>query len=258
MSEWKFAELKDLVKSDRPITYGIVQTGEHIEDGIPCVRVVDLTNRNLDPKNMIKTSHEISESYGRTILEQDDIMFALRGEIGFVTKVPEWLVGANLTRGVALISPRAEVLPDYLLYAIQSDEVRQEIMMQVNGSALKEIPLSGLRKVKIPLPPLEEQRKIAAILGTWDKAIDLLQRLTEALQARTKGLMQKLLTGEVRFAEFEAEAWREIKLREIVTKIGSGVTPKGGSASYLTEGIPLIRSQNVLVGQLDLSDDQNE
>jgi type I restriction enzyme S subunit len=50
------------------------------------------------------------------------------------------------------------------------------------------------------------------------------------------------------------EGWEKIKLKNIVTKIGSGVTPKGGSDSYETSGIPLIRSQNVLWGSLDFSE----
>ncbi len=48
--------------------------------------------------------------------------------------------------------------------------------------------------------------------------------------------------------------WRLLKLRDAVTKVGSGITPKGGKESYLTEGIPLIRSQNVLDGILNISD----
>lgn len=50
------------------------------------------------------------------------------------------------------------------------------------------------------------------------------------------------------------KGWRLIKLRDAVTKVGSGVTPKGGKDSYLTSGIPLIRSQNVLDGTLDITE----
>lgn len=50
------------------------------------------------------------------------------------------------------------------------------------------------------------------------------------------------------------KGWTVIKLSEYVNKIGSGVTPTGGSNTYKSKGIPLIRSQNVLWGKLELSD----
>ncbi|MBK8028801.1 MAG: restriction endonuclease subunit S [Chloroflexi bacterium] len=159
--------------------------------------MVDLTSGNLSPENMITTSQEISQSYRRTILQQDDLMIALRGEIGFVAKVPPALVGANLTRGVALIAPdRSKALPDFLVQAIRSDLVRDEILNQVNGSALKEIPISGLRKVLVPIPPLPEQRAIAAILSTWDEAITLTAKLIDVLKRRKAALMQLLIRGD--------------------------------------------------------------
>ena len=48
--------------------------------------------------------------------------------------------------------------------------------------------------------------------------------------------------------------WLDCKLGDLVVKVGSGVTPKGGSESYLASGVPLIRSQNVQRGSLSLSD----
>ena len=68
---------------------------------------------------------------------------------------------------------------------------------------------------KYSLPPLAEQRKIAAILSTWDEAITLTGQLIAALQRRKQALMQLLLTGAVRFPEFEDE-WEEAKLGKYV------------------------------------------
>jgi type I restriction enzyme, S subunit len=69
--------------------------------------------------------------------------------------------------------------------------------------------------VPIPLPPLPEQQAIAAILSTWDEAIALTEALIEALQQRKQALMQLLLTGEVRFEEFEASEWNEAQIQDI-------------------------------------------
>lgn len=217
--DWKVLSLENLVKKDRPVRYGIVQTGENISDGISCLRVVDLTSRNFDKNNMIKTTPEISQSYSKTLLEKDDIVFALRGEIGDVILVDERLEGVNLTRGVALISHNSEVLPEYLLWQLRSPLVRHKMLLEVNGTSLKEIPISALRKIKIPLTREKEQQKIASILSTWDTAIQKTQQLIEKKQQLKKGLMQQLLTGKVRLKEFQNNGkWKVSRLEEYFTE----------------------------------------
>lgn len=68
------------------------------------------------------------------------------------------------------------------------------------------------------LPPLEEQRKIAAILSTWDEAIGQQTRLIELKRERKRGLMQQLLTGKVRFKEFEGLAWQKVSLGDVLSE----------------------------------------
>ena len=76
-----------------------------------------------------------------------------------------------------------------------------------------------VHKQRIAFPPLPEQRAIAAILSTWDEAITLTERLIAALQERKRGLMQRLLTGEVRFPEFEGQEWEEMRLGDFFYEI---------------------------------------
>jgi type I restriction enzyme S subunit len=196
-NEWRKLKLAEL--STKPISYGIVQTGEPVKRGIPCVRVVDLTARELKPQKMITTCEEISQSYKKTILEKGELMIALRGEIGLVRLVDEKLVGCNLTRGIARVSPdKRLVLPEYLLWAIRSPLFRNNLLRRVNGSALQEIPITELRKVIVPVPPIERQQVIANLLDTADYEIEIIQNLFNFLQIQKRGLMQKLLTGEWR------------------------------------------------------------
>lgn len=191
--------------STKPISYGIVQTGEQIEGGISCVRVIDLTARQIDPKRMITTSREINQSYKRTILEENELMIALRGEIGLVRLVSSNLVGCNLTRGVARISPdKSLVVPEYLLWALRSPLFRNNLLKRVNGSALQEIPINELRKVAVPVPPIEKQKAIARLLTVAAQETEIMQDQLDLLITQKRGLMQKLLTGEWRVAFQEA------------------------------------------------------
>lgn len=201
---WKLKPLSALVDPQRPIAYGVVQTGPPVDGGVPCVRVVDLASGRLNPHGMITTSEEISRSYRRTLLQQGDVIFALRGEIGKAAIVDKSLEGANLTRGVALLSSsRKKVDPRFVFQTLGTQAVQREIQHGVNGTGLKEIPIGNLKKVRLPVPPLLEQRKIADILTTWDEALETLDALIVAKDRCKKALMQRLLTGRRRLPGFD-------------------------------------------------------
>ena len=215
--EWEEKSLEEM--SDDTISYGIVQTGEDISDGIPCVRVIDLTANTIDVNNMIKTTKEISNSYKKTVLNGNEIMFALRGEIGLCKRVTKELIGANLTRGVARINPNTTIAnSDYLIQCLHTSSAKNSIMQEVNGSALKEIPLNGLRKVAVYLPSKQEQEKIASFLTSVDSKIEQLTKKESLLSSYKKGVMQKIFSGEIRFKADDGSEfceWEEKKIKEL-------------------------------------------
>ena len=90
---WSSWILSDICR--KQISYGIVQTGDNLPNGIPCLRVVDLTRDVMRLEDMIKTSEETNKAYRKTILEKDEIVMALRGEIGLARLIDDNLVGAN-------------------------------------------------------------------------------------------------------------------------------------------------------------------
>jgi type I restriction enzyme S subunit len=82
------------------------------------------------------------------------------------------------------------------------------------ASGVPSLSKKTIEIIKIPLPPLKEQQKIAEILTTWDSAISKQEKLIKEKEKLKKGLMQKLLSAEVRFKEFSDE-WEEVRLGEI-------------------------------------------
>ncbi len=107
--------------------------------------------------------------------------------------------------------------------------------------------------------PLEEvQRRIATILTAYDDLIENNRRRIALLEESARLLYREWFV-RLRFPGHEStrivnglpEGWKKVTLGELATKIGSGVTPRGGDASYLTEGIPLIRSMNIYDDRFD-------
>ena len=91
------------------------------------------------------------------------------------------------------------------------------------ATGLPSLSQNIINNLKIPLPPLPEQKKIADCLSTWDSAIEKQSQLINALTQRKKALMQQLLTGKKRLPGFSDE-WKEVKLGEI-GEIQTGNTP---------------------------------
>src|SRR5271166_1160053 len=107
--EWEVRRLDDSTEQQRPISYGIVQTGPDISNGVPCLRVVDINDGVINKTDLIRTSKGISDAYRRTVLKAGDLVMPLRGKVGDVGFVDADLEGANLTRGVALLAIRQEL-----------------------------------------------------------------------------------------------------------------------------------------------------
>ncbi len=88
----------------------------------------------------------------------------------------------------------------YLGYALNAEDAIRQKMRLGQGSSVMHLYKDDVGSIQIPLPPLAEQRKIAEVLQSEDEAIDALKTKAELLRAQKRGLMQKLLTGEVRVA----------------------------------------------------------
>ena len=102
----------------------------------------------------------------------------------------------------------------YKGYILYEPWVAKELKKKATGISVLGISKSNLLNLKIKLPPLDEQEKIAEILSTWDEAINLTINLIESKKQFKKALMQNLLTAKIRFPQFKDE-WEETKLSEI-------------------------------------------
>ena len=68
--DWVIVRLDEITDSERPISYGIVQTGPRLQNGVPCLRVVDIHDGKTQLDDLITTSEEISNAYRRTKLRE--------------------------------------------------------------------------------------------------------------------------------------------------------------------------------------------
>ncbi len=171
-----------------------------------------------------------------------------------------------ITGAYTVMEPNEKFNKNYLYYFylnLDADKRLKSLYTGLRNTISKE----NFFSFKICVPPHSEQTAIATFLerktALIDQAIDIKQKQIELLKERRQILIHKAVTrglnpnvkmkdSGVEWIGEIPEGWVVVKIKHISSKIGSGVTPPGGGTTYLESGIPLLRSQNVLFGKIDL------
>jgi len=178
--KWGSVTLDSLTDADTPITYGVVKPGE--EGDVPFIRGGDIAGGRILIGQLRTISREVSVQYRRTLLRGGEILISLVGNPGQVAIAPPELVGANIARQVGLVRLKPNVDPRFVSYFLQSPQGQAAFGAQSLGSVQQVINLRDLKTVKVPLPPLAEQKRIASILGSLDDKIELNREMNETLE----------------------------------------------------------------------------
>ena len=150
-------------------------------------------------------------------MQKGDILYSHINSLAHVGKVAYYDGKQELYHGMNLLLMRVNDMVDSnYLYAYMLTSQAKHIAQVIAKPAVNQasISINDIRKIKLPVPPMGEQRKIAEILGVWDEAIEKQSRLIERLEVRKRALMQRLLTGLVRLSGFTTP-WQKVKLGEI-------------------------------------------
>ena len=145
----------------------------------------------------------------------------------------------STNQGFKSITPNNNYDVVFLYYLINYN--RNLLIANSSGSTFLEISKSNLENLSFYFPPLDEQKRIADILSTFDDLIENLNKLIEKKEIYKKGVMQRVLTGKVRFEGFTDE-WETVSISELVDKnIINIAKGKAISKDKIIEGdIPVI------------------
>lgn len=153
---WEIKPLFEIAKEK--ISYGIVQAGPHVPEGVPYIKSSDVRGI-IEPDDLQCTSNEIHYKYRRSAVHPGDIVFSLRGNIGESAIVPPELPEANLTQGTARISVSDQHSNRFHFYQLASVPLLNRVNALSKGSTFKEISLEELRKVRVLCPPSPNKKR---------------------------------------------------------------------------------------------------
>jgi len=188
--EWAEVALSELTDPETPITYGVVKPGLLDPDGVLFIRGGDIADGRVLTKQLRTITKGISHQYRRTLLRGGEIVVSLVGNPGQIAIVPESLHGANIARQVGLVRLKSNVDTRFVKYYLSSPKGQEALGAQSSGSVQQVINLGDLKTVRVPTPPLSEQRAIARILGALDDKIELNRRMNETLEAMARALFK--------------------------------------------------------------------
>lgn len=125
-------------------------------------------------------------------------------------------------------------------YLMKSNFSKIQIKTIAQGTKVLSISTTRLSEIKLNIPSLEEQTKIANFLSAVDEKLNLLKEKKSLLEDYKKGVMQKIFNQEIRFKDDNGNDyvdWEEKKLRDITTLITKGTTPK----NFVNEGVNYVK-----------------
>lgn len=251
MSKWEIKNFTDVVFFQEGPG---VRNHQYTQTGIKLLNVANLQNGLLD---LTKSDRCISENeaygkYAHFLVDEGDLIIASSGikveyfdrKMGFVHK--EHLPLCMNTSTIRFKSLDDAILKiRYFMYYLKTDFFKMQLSRQITGSAQLNFGPSHLKQMQIPLPPLDEQKKIADEL---DKISDLI--------AKRKSQIGKLdLLVKAKFVEmFGDKDYPKVHASEVCDFITKGTTPKSNEIHKVAfdEGIPYLKVYNLTFnGTLD-------
>ena len=190
---------------------------------------------------------EDAPSRARRIISAGDILMStVRPNLKGFARADDKLDGYVCSTGFAVLSAESKVDSKLIYQSLFSESFERQFHQLLVGSSYPAINNSDVEKLYLALPIKKEEREVIVnVLSTWDEAISKTEKLINAKKRYKKGLMQRLLSGKIRFPEFEGEEWVEVKLGDVFDRI----TEKNESESV--KNVLTISAQDGLVSQTD-------
>ena len=199
---WEVRKLKTLSKK---IVDGTHFTPNYIDEGIPFLRVTDLTNMQSGVIQWEKVNRISVEEHKslikRAFGEKGDVLLSKNGTIG-LTKVIDWDEEFSFFVSLCLIKLRKEINPHYFTYFFNSPLVDEQLNFGSSRTSVTNLHLEKIKELLIVLPPINEQDKIIKAIDELTnpiaKAISIKEQEIEKLKEYKTVLIDQVVTGKVR------------------------------------------------------------
>ncbi|MCF5840775.1 restriction endonuclease subunit S [Aeromonas veronii] len=246
---WPIVQLGALCNT---VTKGTTPTSVGLsfsETGIPFIRIQDIDHNTVSVSNCLYIDVHTHNALERSKIRGGDFLITIAGTIGKVAIVPNDFPESNCNQAIAILRfDKKKLHPHFLRYWLATDKAVNQIGSKKVTATISNLSLGQIKQLQIPLPPLEEQKRIAAIL---DKVDAIRQKRQQAL-ALADDFLRSVFLDMFGDPVTNPKGWDEVILKDIAD-IRSGVTKGKIVKDDDAITLPYMRVANVQDGYLDLS-----
>ena len=276
--EWRDIALED-VADELTVGYVGPMASEYVDDGIPFLRSMNVEPLRINKNDLKFITPEFHRRIQKSRLTPGDVVIVRTGKPGACSVVPDWLTDANCS-DLVIVRCGKQLNNRFLAYYVNT-VASGHVAAHLVGAVQQHFNVGSARTLRLNLPPLNEQKAIAAVLGALDDKIELNRRMNATLEAMARALFQSWfvdfdpvrakLDGRTPVGLDDAIAalfpdsfkdsllgqipkgWEISTLGSILDVLETGRRPKGGVSSY-TSGIPSIGAESINgIGVFDYS-----
>ena len=202
--KWKIKSLEELTKIftkqtgfdySAYIKPSLVQT--KTDNDIPFIQNKDFNNKWINLNTDYYIPKNIAKNFPRILLDEKSLLISISGAIGNIGVYEEKDI-AFIGGAIAILKFKNPKVVDWVMYYLKSSEGQSKLFGNVKAGSHQNLILDDLRKIEVPIPSIEEQTQIVAILSDIDVEIEALEQKLGKVKQIKQGLMQELLTGRIR------------------------------------------------------------
>lgn len=210
-----------------------------VPSGFPIVDGANLKSYKVTDNITKFVTEKKARSLGRSIAKRGDVIVTISGTLGQISYIPddskytEYLCSQRQFR---VSFDENKVYAPYLVFYFHTYEGQNKILSFANQTGVPALsqPLKNFKKIRLQLPPLEQQKKIASVIEAINRKIEYNQKINDNLRQQAAAL----------FANFYDRAETEVGFTEIIQILGGG-TPKTGESSYWNGNVPFFTPKDV-------------
>lgn len=208
-AHWVVAQLKFNTLEMQTGPFGSqLHAEDYVDGGIPLINPAHMLEGKIVPDWQVSVDEATRERLSRHQLEEGDLIFARRGELGrcaIVTKDQEgWLCGTGSLKAKL----NSKLIPEYSYLLITSDGVVAELSLESKGSTMDNLNTETLGRVRLPVPPESEQLEVLSyvhkVSGQFKKLIDNANTAINLMQERRTALISAAVTGKIDVRDWQA------------------------------------------------------
>lgn len=222
------------------------------QSGIKEFRYVDIAcvcNKTFAIREAKTISPTEAPSRARKVLQADDVIIATtRPYLRSIAIVPKWLNGEICSTGFCVLRAGSKILPEWIYYWVLSDAFMKQVSPLMRGANYPAVTDSDIRGTKIPLPPLDEQRRIVGRIKDCLSRVEEIERLRQESERETDQLHSAIFSD---FVNSQLVDVTSVALGTVLKECKYGTSVK---ANVSGSGFPVLRMGNIKEGRLDITD----